>query len=147
MSRLALLNQLSELCFRMNPSWTRTSSDKELEQYLVDGIKETERELQETKALLLLAQAELAKAHEYGYQYRQERNRAEAELAALKSAPVVIPEPVGFTTWGMIECIKALPFTGRIGVRAEKTARWNIPLYTDPVYAKQVIDHGCSYGE
>lgn len=60
MSRLALLNQLSELCFRMNPSWTRTSSDKELEQYLVDGIKETERELQETKALLLLAQAELA---------------------------------------------------------------------------------------
>ena len=92
-------------------------------------------------------EAELAKAHEYGYQYRQERNRAEAELAALKSAPVVIPEPVGFTTWGMIECIKALPFTGRIGVRAEKTARWNIPLYTDPVYAKQVIDHGCSYGE
>ena len=36
-------------------------------------------------------EAELAKAHEYGYQYRQERNRAEAELAALKSAPVVTP--------------------------------------------------------
>ena len=30
-------------------------------------------------------EAELAKAHEYGYQYRQERNRAEAELAALKA--------------------------------------------------------------
>ncbi len=60
MNRLTLLNQLSELCFRMNPSFTRTSSDKELEQYLADGIKETERELQETKALLLLANAEIA---------------------------------------------------------------------------------------
>ena len=36
-------------------------------------------------------EAELAKAHEYGYQYRQERNRAQAELAALK-AQAVIPE-------------------------------------------------------
>lgn len=35
---------------------------------------------------------ELAKAHEYGYQYRQERNRAQQELAALKSAPVVMSE-------------------------------------------------------
>ena len=32
-------------------------------------------------------EAELAKAHEYGYQYRQERNRAEADLAALKEIP------------------------------------------------------------
>ena len=36
-------------------------------------------------------EAELAKAHEYGYQYRQERNRAEAELAALKSQKPVPP--------------------------------------------------------
>ena len=34
-------------------------------------------------------EAELAKAHEYGYQYRQERNRAEAELAALKAKAAV----------------------------------------------------------
>jgi len=35
-------------------------------------------------------EAELAKAHEYGCQYRQERNRAQAELAALKAQ-----EPIG----------------------------------------------------
>lgn len=53
-----------------------------------------------------------------------ERDQLRAELAA-----TMAQEPVGYTTWGMVECIKALPFTGRIGVRAEKTARWNIPLY------------------
>jgi len=48
--------------------------------------------LSDAQAAIDQLREELAKAHEYGYQYRQERNRAQQELAALKSAPVVMPE-------------------------------------------------------
>ena len=84
MKRLALLEQISELCFRMNPSWTRTSSDKELEQYLVDGIKETERELQETRALLLMAQHDVK-------MLREELGALKANTGASKPWPTCYP--------------------------------------------------------
>jgi len=51
--------------------------------------------LSDATAVIDQLREELAKAHEYGYQYRQERNRAQQELAALKSAPVVMPEQGG----------------------------------------------------
>lgn len=59
------------------------------------------------------------------------------KLQAALAAPAQHNEPVGFTTEGMIECIKALPFTGRIGVRAQKTARWNVALYLHPAPSVQ----------
>lgn len=39
------------------------------------------------------------------------------------------PEPVVYTTAGMLEIAKRLPLTGRIGAKATKDERWNIPLF------------------
>lgn len=47
--------------------------------------------LSDATAVIDQLREELAKAHEYGYQYRQERNRAQQELAAIKSAPQSAP--------------------------------------------------------
>ena len=38
-------------------------------------------------------------------------------------------EPVAYTTAGMLEIVKRLPLTGRIGAKATKDERWNIPLF------------------
>ena len=38
-------------------------------------------------------------------------------------------EPVAYTTAGMLEIAKRLPLTGRIGAKATKDERWNIPLF------------------
>jgi hypothetical protein len=62
------------------------------------------------------------------------------KICELLAEPVQQQEPVGYTTAGMIECIKALPFTGRIGVRAEKTARWSVPLFTSPYQEQSAWD-------
>ena len=42
------------------------------------------------------------------------------------------PEPVSYTTAGMLEIAKRLPLTGRIGAKATKDERWNIPLFLGP---------------
>ncbi|MGY4818015.1 hypothetical protein ACVNP3_18960 [Pseudomonas chlororaphis subsp. piscium] len=42
-------------------------------------------------------------------------------------------EPVAYTTVGMVEIAKRLPLTGRIGAKATKDARWNVPLHLRPV--------------
>ena len=38
-------------------------------------------------------------------------------------------KPVAYTTAGMLEIAKRLPLTGRIGAKATKDERWNIPLF------------------
>ena len=38
-------------------------------------------------------------------------------------------ETVAYTTAGMLEIAKRLPLTGRIGAKATKDERWNIPLF------------------
>lgn len=51
-------------------------------------------------------------------------------------------EPVAYTTVGMLEIAKRLPLTGRIGAKATKDERWNIPLFLGPTeQPAPVADH------